>query len=177
MIKEMIVVEGKTDIDFLSTFLDADFYSVNGSAVSKEDIDYLKKVNEIRGIIVLTDPDYPGLQIRNKIKKNIPTAKHAFVSKEKSIKHHKVGVAESTKEEVNKALKNLITFVDKSQKDIKISDLYEFGLCGKSDSSLKRHYLCDKLNIGYSNGKSLCEKLNSIKITKKEIKDIINAYN
>lgn len=56
------------------------------------------------GIIILTDPDFPGMQIRNKILKEIPNAKQAFVRKEVSIKHHKVGVAESTKEEVNNAL-------------------------------------------------------------------------
>ena len=58
-IKELIVVEGKTDIDFLSSFLNADFYQVGGSAIDKDDIDFLKKANAERGIIVLTDPDYP----------------------------------------------------------------------------------------------------------------------
>ena len=67
-IKELIVVEGKSDIDFLSSFLDADFYQVHGSAVNNEDIDFLSKANDSRGIIILTDPDFPGMQIRNKIK-------------------------------------------------------------------------------------------------------------
>ena len=42
-VKTLIVVEGKTDIDFLSTFLDYDFYSVNGSAVSDKDIVFIKE--------------------------------------------------------------------------------------------------------------------------------------
>ena len=41
--KTLIVVEGKTDINFLSTFLDYDFYSVNGSAVSDKDIAFIKE--------------------------------------------------------------------------------------------------------------------------------------
>ena len=72
-ISDLIVVEGKSDIDFLSSFLDADFYKVNGSAINEKDIKYLKEVIKKRDIIVLTDPDYPGLQIRNKINKEIPS--------------------------------------------------------------------------------------------------------
>ena len=41
--KKLIVVEGKTDIAFLSSFIDADFYSVNGSAVSEKDIQFIKE--------------------------------------------------------------------------------------------------------------------------------------
>jgi 5S rRNA maturation endonuclease (ribonuclease M5) len=44
-IEDLIVVEGKTDIDFLSSFIDADFYSVNGSAVNEKDIDFLKNIS------------------------------------------------------------------------------------------------------------------------------------
>ena len=39
----LIVVEGKTDIAYLSSFINADFYSVNGSAVSESDVDFIKE--------------------------------------------------------------------------------------------------------------------------------------
>lgn len=173
-IKEIIVVEGKTDIDFLSSFLDADFYQIHGSAISSEDIAFLKKANENRGIIILTDPDFPGMQIRNKILKEIPNAKQAFVRKEVSIKHHKVGVAESTKEEVNNALKNAASFCKNSDQKIDLSDLIELGLVGNDNSSILRSKLCNKLNIGFSNSKHLLLKLNSINIDRKELIGIIN---
>jgi 5S rRNA maturation endonuclease (ribonuclease M5) len=35
-INELIVVEGKSDITFLSSFLSADFYQVHGSAVCQK---------------------------------------------------------------------------------------------------------------------------------------------
>jgi len=173
-IKEIIVVEGKTDIDFLSSFLDADFYSVNGSAITDQDIEFLAQASKQRGIIVLTDPDFPGMQIRNKIKERIPEAKHAYVRKEVSIKHGKVGVAESTKDEVIHSLSNLISFEDVSGK-ITNSDLFDLGLNGQDNSSELRKKLCDYLKIGYSNSKQLLLKLNSINISLKEIKDILNV--
>ena len=37
-IKELIVVEGKSDIDFLSSFLEADFYQVHDELLKTSDI-------------------------------------------------------------------------------------------------------------------------------------------
>ncbi len=175
-IKELIVVEGKSDIDFLSSFLDADFYQVHGSAISDEDIEFLSKANNTRGIIILTDPDFPGLQIRNKIKDKIPSAKEAFVRKEVSIKHHKVGVAESTKEEVLTALDNVISYSKKDETgDLKNIDLIELGLNGSENSVLLRKKVCDKLHIGFSNSKNLLLKLNSLNLTKEDLCKIIKG--
>lgn len=175
-INELIVVEGKSDIDFLSSFLDADFYQVHGSAVSNEDIDFLSKANESRGIIILTDPDFPGLQIRKKIKEKIPNAKEAFVRKEVSIKHHKVGVAESTKEEVLTALNNVISFSKEDENgNLKNIDLIELGLSGSENSVLLRKQVCDKLHIGFSNSKNLLLKLNSLNLSKEDLYEIIKG--
>lgn len=171
-IKELIVVEGKSDIDFLSTFLEADFYEVNGSAVSNEDLSFLKAANSNRGIIILTDPDFPGLQIRKKINNYVGNCKNAYVRKELSIKKNKVGVAESTKEEVLRAIEHSVTFCG-CAKRFKMSDLFDLGLVGSNNSSKTRKYLSEILNIGYSNGKELLLKLNSIDVDIKQIKEII----
>lgn len=173
-IREIIVVEGKTDIDFLSTFLDADFYQVHGSAISNDDINFLYKASKERGIVVLTDPDFPGERIRNIIRVKIPNSKHGFVNKELSIKNNKVGVAESTRDEVIRALNNLITYCNK-QESIKYCDLFELQLVGNYNSNQKRENLCKLLNIGYSNPKQLLLKLNSLNITKDEIVRLLNA--
>jgi ribonuclease M5 len=174
-IKELIVVEGKSDIDFLSSFLEADFYQVHGSAVNSEDISFLKKANKTRGIIILTDPDFPGMKIRNILTHEIPDAKQAFVNKELSIKHHKVGVAESTKDEVNRALNSLFTYCNNNENVFKKSDLFTLGLTGNTDSFNKRQELCDKLQIGYSNTRDLLLKLNSLNYTYEQIKEILNV--
>lgn len=176
-IKEIIVVEGKSDICFLSSFLNADFYQVNGSSVCDEDIDFLEKACSKRGVIILTDPDYPGLQIRNYILRKIPNSKQAYIRKEVSIKHHKVGVAESTKEEITHALENVVTYRKKLTNNYTYCDLYSFGLTGTQDSRLKRKYLCEKLNIGYSNAKELLLKLNSLDINLSKIEEILKNVN
>ena len=95
-INEIIVVEGKSDKQFLETFLNADILTCNGSAIDGFDKNYLIELSKTRGVIILTDPDYPGQRIRNEISSYLPVCKHAFVRKENSIKIHKVGVAEAS---------------------------------------------------------------------------------
>ena len=99
-IKELIVVEGKTDLIFLKSFLDADIVITNGSEISKETLEFIKEANNRQGVIILTDPDYPGLRIRNIIAQYIGDCKHAYIEKKKAIKGNKVGIAETKKEDI-----------------------------------------------------------------------------
>ncbi len=174
-VNALIVVEGKTDIDFLSSFIEADFYSVNGSAVEEKDFNFINEYLSRGNVIVLTDPDFPGIQIRNKIKEKCPKIHDAFIRKEVSIKHHKVGVAESTKEEILTALTNPKNFEPISDNKNKIStlDLYDLGLTGKEDSFKKRKYLSEYFKIGFNNSKSFLKRINMLNISKKELEEVL----
>lgn len=175
-IDALIVVEGKTDIDFLSSFINSNFYLVNGSAVNKKDYDFINEYLKLnKDVIILTDPDYPGMRIRNLINEHCPNCKNAYIRKEVSIKHHKVGVAESTKEEIINALKHTIKFNDKSynESNLKETDLIELGLSGLDDSSLKRDIIIKKYHLGYSNFKSMYKKLKMLNITKEELMEVL----
>ena len=48
------------------------------SAINEDDLERINKLNDLRGVIVFTDPDYNGERIRKIIMEAIPTAKHAF---------------------------------------------------------------------------------------------------
>ena len=64
-IKEVIVVEGKDDISAVKNAVDAEVFQVNGHAVRKNrSIEFLKLAYENKGLIILTDPDYAGEEIR-----------------------------------------------------------------------------------------------------------------
>lgn len=165
----LIVVEGKTDIDFLSSFIEAEFYSVNGSAVCEKDYDFINNCLKNREVVVLSDPDFPGLKIRNNINNQCPGVKNAFIRKEFSIKKNKVGVAESTKEEVLSALNNLLDYKNDKKGNLTSFDLYELGLIGSNNSLKLRKYLSEKLHLGQVNGKNLLKRLNSLGIDKEKI--------
>lgn len=55
-----------------------DTYETRGSAINEDDLERIDKLNELRGVIVFTDPDYNGERIRKIIMEAVPTAKHAF---------------------------------------------------------------------------------------------------
>jgi len=172
-INGIIVVEGKTDVAFLSTFIDAEFVTTNGSEIPTKTIEYLQKSSGNRGVFVLTDPDSPGKRIRDVLDQNIPSLKHCFISKENSIKKNKVGVAESTKEEVLKALSNCIESKATSISNVTSSDLVELGLLGGEDSADKRRIVSEKFHLGFGNAKTFLKRVNNSNLTIEDLKSCL----
>ena len=172
-IKEIIVVEGKSDKQFLETFLKADILTCNGSAIDGFDRKYLIELSKTRGVIVLTDPDYPGERIRKEVSSYLPVCKHAFVRKENSIKKHKVGVAEASKEEVLRALENVVTFDETSKGDLTETDLFLLNISGPISSKNKEKVI-NQFHLGYCNSKTLLKRLNLLKVSKEALEIIIN---
>ena len=170
IVNGIVVVEGKTDVAFLSEFIDAEFVITNGSDVPLKTVEYLKKAQEKRDIFVLTDPDSPGKKIRDTLDQYIPNLKHCFVSKEQSIKKNKVGVAESTKEEVLKALESYIQTKKEHVGQVTNSDLIKLGLVGNNESSHKREKVINQFHLGHCNAKTFLKRINYLGLTVEEIK-------
>ena len=170
VINGIIVVEGITDVSFLSEFIDAEFVTTNGSEIPEETIKYLQNSREKRDILVLTDPDSPGKKIRDTLDQFIPNLKHCFISKEHSIKKNKVGVAESTKEEVLKALANFIETKKDEVGTITHSDLNKLGLEGSEDSSKNRQKVINKYHLGFCNAKTFLKRVNYSHLTIEDLK-------
>ncbi len=169
----ILVVEGKSDVAFLSNFIETEFVITNGSEISKDTIEYLKKASLSKDIYVLTDPDFPGEKIRKTLDENIKGLHHCFVEKNKSIKNGKVGVAESSEEEVIKALKNAKTFSDEKKNNISMSDLISLSLSGDQEASKRREKVAKKLNIGHCNAKTFLKRINSCDINIEDLKKLI----
>ena len=170
----VIVVEGKTDIAKLEKITNAILISTNGSSVPRETLDYIKELSKERKIIILTDPDYPGLRIRNIINQEIPNAYNAFVSRDKASNGKKLGVAETPIEEIVRALENARVFsLEKEEKLYTLSDLYKLGLVGQINSSFLREKVYKRYNLGYGNAKTLIKRLSSLGINKDELKEYL----
>ena len=170
----VIVVEGKTDIAKLEKITNAILISTNGSSVPRETLDYIKELSKERKIIILTDPDYPGLRIRNIINQEIPNAYNAFVSRDKASNGKKLGVAETPIEEIVRALENArVFYLEKEENLYTLSDLYELGLVGQINSSFLREKVYKRYNLGYGNAKTLIKRLSSLGINKDELKEYL----
>ena len=168
MIKEVIVVEGKNDTKRLKSFFDCETIETNGLGISKETIEYIKEINDKRGIILFLDPDTPGEKIRDRLNKEIPNLKNAFVLKEDARTNKKVGVEHASKEVLEEALNNLITYKDIDY-SLTMNDLFDLGLMGKDNSKEKRLMLSKKYHLGKCNGKTLLKRLNLLGIKKEDL--------
>lgn len=60
VIHEFIVVEGRDDTTAINRSVIADTIETNGSALSQETIEKIRHAQELRGVIIFTDPDFPG---------------------------------------------------------------------------------------------------------------------
>lgn len=169
-IKEIIVVEGKDDTTAIKRAVDADTIETNGSAISMATIESIKRAQATRGVIVFTDPDFPGQKIRQTITEHVPECKHAFIPKGEALhKHGKgVGVEHASPESIQIALKNAHIMTEEAVEEITQDDLIMAGLMGGIGSKERREKLGKILRIGYANGKQLHKRLMMFQISKEE---------
>jgi len=168
-IKEVIVVEGKTDTAIIKTLFQADTIETHGLGIDDHVLDIIEKAAQSRGVIILTDPDYPGMQIRNKIMARVPQAKHAFVAKKDAIGEKKLGIAEARKEAIIEALRHVVSF-ENTQESITWEEFISLDIIGNKKRRLEVY---DRFHLGYGNAKTLFKRLNMAKITKQ---DVLNEF-
>lgn len=171
-IKEVIVVEGHHDTATLKQYFDIDTIETNGSAIPKETLAYIKEVNERRGVIIFTDPDYPGERIRSIINNHVPNCKNAFLDKQKALGNHKVGIEHANKKDLEEALENTVSYDSTLFSDITGYTLLELGLQGGNDSQKKRDAVCQKYHLGKCNSKTLLNRLRLLGITEEELRKV-----
>ena len=106
MIKQVIVVEGKSDIARVSLAVEADMIATGGLGLSDKVIEQIRCAYERRGIIILTDPDGPGNHIRQKLTRLFPDALQAFVPKAEASTSTDVGIEDASPEAIRRALAN-----------------------------------------------------------------------
>lgn len=168
MINEVIVVEGANDTKRLKTFFDVDTIETHGLGLKKETIELIKNVNASRGVILFLDPDAPGEKIRNRINNEIPNLKNAFILKEDARTKKKVGIEHASKEVLEEALNNLITYTD-NYASLSMLDYVSLGLSGESDSATKRNKLAKIFHLGKCNSKTMYKRLNMLGLKKADI--------
>lgn len=167
-IKEVIVVEGKNDTKHLQSFFDVDTIETHGLGLNKETINFIKEVNNKRGVILMLDPDNPGEKIRNRINQEIPNLKNVFLLKENARTTKKVGVEHASKETIEKALKNIVTYGN-DKESLAYEEYLSLGLMGQDDSAIKREKIYSKFHLGKCNGKTLFKRINLVGLKKEDL--------
>lgn len=165
-IKEAIIVEGKYDKIKLDSLIDTMIVETNGFHIfrDREQMDFIRKLADSRGVIILTDSDAAGFVIRNHLTGSIPKnkIKQAYIpdlyGKEKrkkvSSKEGKLGVEGVPKEIILEALRRGgATFLDEGvtleteNNLITKADLFALGITGGENSADKRKLLLKALRL------------------------------
>lgn len=174
-INEFIVVEGRDDTERVKRAVECDTIETNGSAINEHTLSVIAQAFETRGVIVLTDPDFPGDKIRNTIQKHVPGVKHAYIDREKAkSKRGKIGVEHAQLEDIKDALINVSTPFEEGYETISKSVLIDLGLIIGKDARKKREIIGRKLHIGHSNGKQLINKLNAFGYTEEDVRNALS---
>lgn len=178
-ISRAIVVEGKYDKIKLSSLIDGKMIVTHGFQIyrDKQTRRLIRMYAERQGLIVLTDSDAAGRQIRGYIKSILPKELHSRVAsvhipqvegkerrKSAPSAEGTLGVEGIDADTLRQLLAPYADNAESSPKGgISKSDLYELGLSGGHDSSEKRARLAKGLGLpsGLS-ANALLDLLNSL---------------
>lgn len=160
-INEAVIVEGRYDKLKLSNILDALIIETNGFGIFKdrEKLNFIRRLAEERGIIVLTDSDHSGFQIRNYISSGIPQdrIKHIYIpdiyGKEKRktapSKEGKLGVEGMSESLLLKLFEkeNIKADFSENKNPITNYDLFELGISGTPNAKKNKKKLLEMLDL------------------------------
>lgn len=174
-IKEVIVVEGKSDTLKIQQAVEADTIETQGLALMEETLELIEHAQETRGVIVFTDPDYPGETIRKWITARVPDVKHAFIIPDEGTPKFKgtLGIEHASNDTIREALAGLYSISTDDVPTVSREFLQEVGLRGGKHSKALRIRLGEKLRIGYTNGKQLQKRLTMFGISEKEVEQAL----
>jgi ribonuclease M5 len=168
-ILETIIVEGRNDESALLAAVEANVICTHGYGIKKETLDLIETAYKTTGIIIFTDPDYAGDEIRKRLTGLYPNAKQAFLARDLTEKEGDVGIENASTENIIFALEMARAISMESSGEFTVDDMFRMGLTGLPDSAKKRKELGNKLGIGSANCKSFLKRLNFMGIKKTDI--------
>ncbi|MGI6205080.1 MAG: ribonuclease M5 [Anaerovoracaceae bacterium] len=172
-INEVIVVEGRDDIDAVSKAVNADIIATHGYGITKDTLERIKNAYETRGIIILTDPDNPGQRIRKRLTDLFPDAGQAYISRSEAVSKDDIGVENASPDVIAKALEAAGRTVSDMTEEYTPADMMRYGLSGGRGSRDLRDRLGRKLGIGYGNAAAFLKRLNGYGIERGELERLL----
>lgn len=178
-IEETIVVEGRDDTQAVLRAVNAITIETHGFGISEDTWKELERANKRHGLIIFTDPDYAGKQIRKRISERFPDAKQAYISQTRATKKNDIGIENATPEDIREALKRVTeshSVLSETASETELytmNDLYLSGLVGREDSKKIRERLSETLGLGYGNAKHLLKELNFASVDRTVFKEAL----
>jgi len=179
-VKEIIIVEGKCDINAVKRAVSAVVIETGGFRIFNdcEKRALLRRLAGERGIVVLTDSDNAGTVIRNYLRSVIPEGniKHAYIPQIAGKERRKtqpsrqglLGVEAMPEDVILDALRKCGAEINGQSapsdwEKLTKADMYEMGLSGRADSAEKRACVLKKCGLPASlSANAMLEAVNLI---------------
>lgn len=172
-IKEVIVVEGKNDANVLHSYFECETIITHGTSIDEHTLQQIEQAKNKRGVIIFTDPDYPGEYIRKTINQRISGCKNAYIEKCKAKTEKKVGIEHASKADLEEALAHMFTY-DEDVQTLTWEDYCSFGFQGRANSAVLRERIAKQLYLGKPNAKTLFKRLNMLHMTATDIMHLLD---
>ena len=171
MLKEVLIVEGKADVIAVKRAVEADCIITGGFHITRRTLENISAAYNRRGIIILTDPDSAGENIRRFLSKKFPDAKHAYIPRDEATANDDIGIEQAKPESIRKALSKVRMI--NPREEFTTAEMVKFKLAGCSDSSKFRDKVGAALGIGYGNVKTFVRRLNNYGVTRAEFMEAL----
>ena len=175
MLKEVLIVEGKADVDAINYAVEAECITTGGFHLTRRTLENISAAYRKRGIIILTDPDSAGENIRKFLSKKFPQAKHAYIPRDEATANDDVGVEQASPESIRKALSKVRTLEINPREEFTAAEMVKLKLAGGTNSSKLRDKVGAALGIGYGNVKTFVRRLNNYGVTRAEFLEAVNS--
>lgn len=173
-IQEVIVVEGRDDTIRLRTYFEIETIETNGSAINAQTLAVIAQAQQQRGVIVFTDPDYPGEKIRKTIMQAIPGVKHAHLRRDECMaKNGKVGIEHAKRPALERALSAVATPKQPQADTVTWEQLIQLDLIVGQKAKRDRELLAVHFHLGHVNAKQFYKRLQMFGVSAKQIVDYI----
>ena len=181
-IDQAIVVEGRDDVTAVSEAVDALIIPTHGFGITAETWGVITKAYEEKGLIILTDPDHAGEEIRRKLTEKFPDAIQAYVARSEATAADDIGIENAVPTAIAEALEKALARAGKEADRERLeadkvyadmSDLRELGLAGTEGATELRAEAARVLGIGYGNAGAFIKKLKGFGIGLDELKEEI----
>lgn len=160
------MVEGRDDSRAVKQAVQATTIETHGYGISGETWEALRRAYEGPGLIVFTDPDHTGEEIRKRISARFPAARQAFLHQDQARAGTDIGIENARPAPIRKALAQAHCTYRQEEGLFSSEDLREHGLSGCPDAAVRRKKLAACLGIGYANAKTTLYRLNAFGITR-----------
>ena len=173
MLKEVLIVEGKSDVAAVKRAVEADCITTGGFHFTRQTLQNIEAAYKRRGIIILTDPDSAGENIRNFLSRKFPDAKHAYIPRDEATANDDVGIEQASPESIRNALSKVRTLEINPREEFTAAEMVAFKLSGGAESSRLRDKIGAALGIGYGNVKTFVRRLNGYGVTREEFMEAL----